>query len=107
MPGLLEQIQALVAAGRWDASEHGGTRRDERGLGDADLIHGVANATVVESYPDDDEGPSLLTLQHDRNGHPLHVVWGFDSDTGDALVITTYYPGLDRWEPGFMTRRRR
>ena len=107
MPTLLEQIQALVAAGRWQPSEHGELRRDERGLDDADLIHGITEAATVELYNDPGERPAVLSLQHDRSGTPFHVLWGFHPDTGDARVITTYYPGLDRWEPDLMTRRQR
>ena len=93
MPTILEQIQALVAAGRWDASEHGGLRRDQRGLDDTDLIHDIAEATTVELYDEPGQRPAVLLLQHDRNGTPIHVIWGFHSVTGDAPVITAYYPG--------------
>ena len=48
MPTLLEQIQALVAAGQWIPSGHGGLRRDQRGLDDDYLIHDIAEATTVE-----------------------------------------------------------
>ena len=50
MPSILEQIQALVAAGRWIPSRHGGVRRYQRGLDDADLIHNIAEAVTVELY---------------------------------------------------------
>ena len=107
MPTILEQIQALVAAGRWDASEHSGLRRDQRGLDDTDLIHDIAEATTVELHDEPGQRPAVLLLQHDRNGTPIHVIWGFHSVTGDALVITAYYPGPDRWEPDLTTRRQR
>ena len=106
MPNLLEQIQALVTAGRVKPSGHGARRMVTRLIPYADVCNAVADGVMVESYPDDEE-PSLLVLQHDQEGRPFHVVWGVDPDTGDALVITAYYPGLDRWEPGFVTRRRR
>ena len=51
--------------------------------------------------------PQCYYWQRDRSGTPLHVIWGFDADTGDALVITAYYPSLDRWEPDLMTRKQR
>ena len=106
MPTLLEQIQALVAAGRWDASGHGRRRMATRAIPDDDLLHGVAEAVVVESYPDEEEGPCLLALQYARNGAPIHVVWGFKNGPDRiAWVITTYYPGLDEWEANFVTRR--
>ena len=107
MPSLLEQVQALVAAGRWIPSGHGGLRRDQRGMDNADLVHGLANAVVVEEYPPDDIGPSLLLLQYDREGTPLHVVWGIRTDRDDlAWVITAYRPD-DRWDTDLTTRRRR
>ena len=107
MPTLLEQIQALVAAGRWIPSGHGGLRRDQRGLDDADLIHDIAAAVTVELYDEPSGRPAVLLLQRDRSGTPIHVIWGLYSVTGDALVITAYYPDLDRWEPDLMTRRQR
>ena len=107
MPTILEQIQALVAAGRVRPSRHGRIRRDERGIHNSDLVHGLAEAIVVELYNDPGERPAVLLLQYDRSGIPLHVIWGFDADTGDALVIATYRPGLDIWEPDLMTRRKR
>ena len=97
----------MVAAGRWDASEHGGLRCDRRGLDDTDLIHDIAEATTVELYDEPGQRPAVLLLQHDRNGTPIHVIWGFHSVTGDALVITAYHPGPDRWEPDLTTRRQR
>lgn len=105
MPRLLEQVQALVAAGRWDASGHGKFRRSTRGFSDADLIGGIMDAVVVEEYPTGEVGPSLLSLQCDAAGQPLHVVWGIkESDPDLAWVITAYRPD-ERWEPDLMTRR--
>lgn len=107
MPSLLEQVQALVAVGRWIPSGHGNLRRDQRGLDDADLIHNIAEATTVELYDEPGQRSAVLLLQRERSGTPIHVIWGFHSVTGDALVITAYYPRLDRWEPDLMTRRQR
>ena len=107
MSTLLEQIQALVAAGRWDASDHGKFRRSTRGFSDADLIGGIMDAVVVEEYPTGEIGPSLLSLQYDAAGQPLHVVWGIkESDTNMTWVITAYRPD-ERWGPDLMTRRSR
>ena len=107
MPSLLEQVQALVAAGRRIPSEHGSLRGGQRGIDDADLIHDIAAAATVELYDEPGQRPAVLLLQHDRSGTPIHVIWGLHSITGDALVITAYYPALDRWEPDLMTRRQR
>ena len=106
MPRLLERAQELVAAGRWIPSGHGSLRSDQRGLDDADLIYDIAAATTVELYDETGQRPAILLLQQDRHSTDFHAVWGFAPDNGDALVITAYYPGLDRWEPDFTTRRR-
>ena len=106
MPTLLEQIQALVAAGQWDTSRHGRRRMRTRIIPDADLTYGIGTAVVVESYPDHKEGPCLLALQFGRNGTPIHVVWGFKNvPERVAWVITTYHPSLDEWEPDLMRRK--
>ena len=107
VPTLLERIQALVAVGLWDASEHGKFRRSTRGFSDADLTGGIMDAAVVEEYPADEIGPSLLSLQYDAAGQPLHVVWGIkESDPNMAWVVTAYRPD-ERWESDLMTRRAR
>ncbi len=36
---------------------------------------GLSTGEVVEDYPDASKGPSVLALQTDAGGHPLHVVW--------------------------------
>ena len=105
MPSLLEQVQALVAAGMLAPTGHGGLRMQERTLPETILTHGIADATVVEEYPEGNIGPSVLLLQYDAFGQPLHVVWGIKRGQTDlAWVITAYRPD-DRWESDLMTRR--
>lgn len=107
MPSLLEQVQALVAAGMVAPTGHGGLRMRQRTLPETDLAYGIADVIVVEEYPPDDIGPSLLLLQYDEEGLALHVVWGIRSDGADAAWVITAYRPDDRWEPDLMTRRRR
>ena len=42
---------------------------------------GVATAVEVEDYPDFHKGPSVLVLQLDAAGKPVHVVWGIRKGT--------------------------
>ena len=110
MTSLLEQVQALVADGRFRPSDHGAARMSLRGISQADLAYGIADAILVEEYPAnnaDDIGPATLLLQYDAASRPLHVVWGIKSaETDMAWVVTTYRPDTDaRWEADFVTRR--
>ena len=100
-------MQALAAAVRIEPTGHGDLRIRQRALAEADLTYGIADALVVEEYPPDDIGPSILLLQYDEEGQPLHVVWSIKRDRVDiAWVITAYRPD-DRWESDLMPRRRR
>ena len=72
-----------------------------------DIIGGVAAGVVVEDCPDYPKGPSVLTLQQDRRGQPIHVVWGIPkNEMGPAVLVTAYRPDRDRWEDNFQRRRR-
>jgi len=59
---------------------------------------------VIEDYPQDKPYPSALLLAFVEE-RPLHVVVALDPASGRAHVITAYEPGVDRFEPGFRTRR--
>ena len=72
-----------------------------------DVLGSVAEAIVVEDHPDYAKGPCVLVLQKDRSGEPMHVVWGIPKGASSpAVLITPYRPGPDRWEPGFLRRRK-
>ena len=42
-----------------------------------DALAGVAAAVVIEDYPDTRKEPSILVLQHDRDGLPIHLCGAF------------------------------
>jgi hypothetical protein len=72
-----------------------------------DIINGVAECILVEDYPSFGKGPSVLVLERDAKGDPIHVVWGIPrGQASPAVVITAYRPDLTRWSADFLERRR-
>ena len=78
------------------------------------LKHGIRSQQVrevleegerIEDYPDDTPLPSHLILGTGA-GRVLHVVAADDAERDETIVITTYEPDPDAWEPDYKTRKR-
>jgi hypothetical protein len=95
----------LVAAGETILSQHAYDRLREHGISGVDIEAGIAGAVEVEEYPEYHKGPSVLALQMDASGQPIHVLWGIRSGTTTpAVVITAYRPDPSRWTPDLRRR---
>jgi hypothetical protein len=101
----LEQIRALVASGDVRVSLHGYDELAADTIRLRDIIDGLETGVVVEDYPTYPKGPCVLVLEHDRDGRPVHVVWGIPAgQSKPAVVITAYRPDPKRWDSTW-TRR--
>jgi hypothetical protein len=108
MSGTLERVQQLVAQGEVRLSDHGYEEFAADGIVARDVITGISAALVVEDYPDAARGPSVLVLQRDGAGLPIHILWGIPAGwTGPAVVITGYRPDPSRWSEDFLERKTR
>ena len=103
----LEHVQRLVQDGTVRVSEHGYDELAADAISVREIVTGIADAMVVEDYPDYPKGPCVLVRQTDRDGQPLHVVWGIPTGhSGPAVVVTAYRPDPEIWEEGFLRRRK-
>ncbi len=104
----LDAVRAHLAAGRVRVSEHGRQELSEDAIQLMPIVDGVAEAIVIEDYPNYAKGPCVLCLQYDENGLPIHVLWGIAANAPDiATLITAYRPDPERWMQDLITRRKR
>ena len=107
MSEIFRQVVGLVRLGDVRISEHGYDELAADGIFARDALATVVEGIVVEDYPGYAKGPCVLVLQKDRRGEPMHVVWGVPKGASSpAVLITAYRPDPDRWEPGFVRRRK-
>jgi hypothetical protein len=103
---IFERVLELVAQRQVRISNHGYDELADDGIFVRDILSGAADGVVVEEYPDYPKGPCILVLQQDRDGKPLHVVWGIPKDAVlPAVVVTAYRPNPERWSSDFKRRK--
>ena len=101
----MRRVQLLVPRGEYRVSRHGFRELAADDIVAEDVIVGIGFAVVVEDYPDSRKEPSVLVLQQDRNGRPIHVMWGVPKNTGTpAILVTAYRPAPERWSADFLRR---
>jgi len=106
MSQTLEQIQVLAQNGKILVSAHGYDELAADGIFFSEVLDGLATAEVVEDYPDAAKGPSVLVLQTDDSGRPIHVVWGVPKGKREpGVLITAYRPDPARWSADFRKRK--
>ncbi|MFZ3353620.1 MAG: DUF4258 domain-containing protein [Xanthobacteraceae bacterium] len=105
MSETLRRVQALVLSGDYLISDHGFDELAKDDILPGEAITGIVAAIAVEDYPDRIRGPSILALQHETNGRPIHVLWGIPAgQRRPAVLVTAYRPDPDLWDSDFKKR---
>jgi hypothetical protein len=104
---ILTIVQGLVKREEYRVSRHGYRELAADDILLDEVLFGIESAVVVEDYPDSRKEPSVLVLQRDRTGLPIHVMWGVPKTDGTpAVLVTAYRPAPERWSPDFMKRKK-
>lgn len=107
MSDTLDRIKLLVESNDVRISEHGYDELADRDLTVRETVEGIKTAVLVEDYPTYPKGASVLVLQSDGKGNPVHVVWGIPKDHDrPAVLVTAYQPDPQRWNDSFTERKR-
>lgn len=106
MSEIYSKVCKLVADDRWLPSTHALQRLAERQILIGDILHGLPFAAVVEEYPDDPRGESVLVLLFDGSDLPIHALWGIPfTDRNLVKLVTVYRPDPVEWHPDWKTRK--
>lgn len=70
-----------------------------------DVVQCLRTGEIIEEYPDDRPYPSCLILGRTVGGRPLHVVCAPVLSEQRLIIITTYQPDPDRWDPELRRRQ--
>ena len=105
MSATFDRICELAATGDLLITEHAFDRLAKRGILAVDIKMSVTSGIVIEDYPNFYAGPNVLVLQVDRDGYPLHAVWGLKTGTDrPGYLVTAYRPNPAEWTDNFRRR---
>jgi hypothetical protein len=106
MSETLRRVQMLILRDEVRISDHGFDELRKDGILPGEAIAGVLIAKAIEDNPDRVRGPSVLALQRDANGRPIHAVWAIPAgETGPAVLVTAYRPDPALWDEEFEKRK--
>ena len=89
MSEVIQYVQASVRAGRYRLSSHAEFEREAETILTLQIEQALlsSDCTVVEDYPDDPRGHSVLILGFSSEGLPLHILIGMGQS--DIMVVIT------------------
>ena len=106
MSKTFEQIRYLVERREVMISDHGYDQLVQNDIFVKDIMASIIDGVVLEDYPEYPKGPCVLALQKDRDGKPIHVVWGIPKNASSpAVVVTAYRPDIERWSDNSLRRK--
>jgi len=93
---MIEQIRRKIALGQFEFSQHAVDQSIIRHISAQEVQEAIAEAEIIEDYPNDKYGPSCLLLRFTQAGRPLHIQCSYPSRPL-VKIITLYEPNPRLW----------
>jgi len=93
---IIEDIQDKITNNAFEFSEHAVAQTIARNISVQEIREALSGGTVIEDYPNDKYGPSVLILGFTQTQRPLHIQCTYPSRQL-IKIITTYQPDEQRW----------
>ena len=93
---MIDAIRSKVDDDLFEFSKHAVDQSILRNISLDEFRESIANATVIEDYPNDKYGPSCLVFGLTKNGRPIHVQCSYASRK-PLKIITLYEPDENLW----------
>lgn len=90
-----DEIRDKIKNNKFLISQHAFIESAKEEIEDEDIRQAILNGAVIETYPEDARGSSLLVSGKARNEKPLHVVLGIALE--ELVIITVYIPSPPKW----------
>jgi hypothetical protein len=94
---MFEDTKRCIETGDYLVTRHARQEMIADNLALADVVTSVLKGEVIEDYPQDFPFHSCLVFGYGQRNEPIHTVWGYDKESGVAILITVYRPDPKRW----------
>lgn len=93
---IIDDIKAKFASDAFEFSEHAVNQTILRQISVQEIREAIQSGDVIEDYPNDKYGPSVLILGFTGARRPLHIQCTYPSRPL-IKIVTVYEPDEKRW----------
>jgi hypothetical protein len=89
------KAQRFIQSGNYYLSDHAEEERQADKITVQEIKEALQNCELLENYPDDPRGASILVMGYTSAQKPVHLVLG--EHGARLIIITVYLPHMPKW----------